>query len=106
MPAASVAVHVTGVVPAGNVVPLAGVHVAVIGFVPPVATGVPYVTVTGTPPGEGLSTLAGQLRVSRAGLGPGVTGELPQAEARNDVATTAAQRSRRRKGSMIDAKVT
>src|ERR1017187_727488 len=41
---ASIAVHVTVVLPAGNVVPDAGAQLDVTGGVPPLAVGLPYVT--------------------------------------------------------------
>lgn len=46
---ASVAVHATGVEPRLNVDPLAGVHDAVTGVVPPVTVANPYVTTADCP---------------------------------------------------------
>jgi len=47
--AASLAVHVNGVVPTGNVDPEPGVHEVVIGAVPPLAVGFAKVTAMGLP---------------------------------------------------------
>jgi len=60
-------------------VPAAGAHATVTGAVPPVAVGVPYVTATGTPPSDDVSTEAGHETVScGGGGGGGATGDPPQ----------------------------
>ena len=81
----SVAVHVTDVGPAGNVSPDIGVHVVVIGVVPPVTTGGGNVTGNAAL-GESTTTSAGQLirGASTGGGGGGVGplgGSLPHATA-------------------------
>ena len=56
---ASVAVHVTVVVPTGKLEPLAGVHSVVTGGAPNDAVAEPYTAGTGWPFGEGMLTGAG-----------------------------------------------
>ncbi len=56
---ASVAVHVTVVVPTGKVEPLAGVHSVVTGGAPNDVVVAPYTAGTGCPFGEGTLTGAG-----------------------------------------------
>jgi hypothetical protein len=104
--AASVAVQVTGVVPTGNAVPLAGEQVTAIGAVPPKATGVANVTGTAAPPTVVVSTLAGQVTLTADGRGGGLVGVLPHPAHTHAVSAIAAHRPRRRKGSMIGAKAT
>jgi hypothetical protein len=55
-----VTVHVTAVVPIGNVVPLTGAQDAVVGGVPPVTVGAPYDMATGCPEGDSREIGAGQ----------------------------------------------
>jgi hypothetical protein len=103
-PLPSVAVQVTGVLPDENVAPVAGVHVTVTPPDPPEVTGDEKLTATGAPLGDGTSTLAGQASVSGRGPGGGDVGEPPQPATATE--SIRPGRTRRRKGSMIDAEIT
>jgi hypothetical protein len=73
---ASVAVHVTRVVPPANRLPDTGVQASVTGAVPPVVVGEPNVTDTGSPSVDCPSTAGGQVIVI-CGTGPGPLGLDP-----------------------------
>lgn len=67
----SVAVHVTVVVPIGNVLPLTGVQAVVTGDAPLMTDGVPYTSEIGKPVGEICVMAAGQVIVGGSGTGGG-----------------------------------
>jgi len=98
---ASTAVQLTGVDPIGYVAPLVGVHVVVIGVVPPVAVGVTNFTATGNPFTEATVCGAGQDSTMAGGFdGPDGLSEQP--------AKTLAQRTisaRRRSCGMKSSKL-
>jgi hypothetical protein len=87
----STALHVTPVDPIGKLTPLGGMHVVVIGAVPPAAIGGAYVTGTGCPVGDGSVCAAGHIRVIAGGF-DGVTGLLPHWTAPIALRITAAKR--------------
>ena len=100
-PAASVAVHVTAVVPVENSVPLPGVHVTETGAVPPNAAGVTYATEIGWLESADDSILAGQASVS-ANVDGGVVGGSPPHAASDTNSNNDAHRvPERRSGDMI-----
>src|SRR3954468_6276471 len=96
----SVAVHVTGVVPTGNGVLVAGVQLSVTGGEPPVTVAVPYATVAGWPFGDvtGGGAAGHEIRGASGVGSPGAVGgfELPQpGNMMASVAATATIRNRR-----------
>lgn len=88
---ASRALHVTRVAPIGYVTPLGGVHVVVIGAVPPAARGDAYVTAIGSPLADAIVWAAGHISVIAGGF-DGPTGLLPHWTAPIALRTTAARR--------------
>lgn len=77
---ASVAVHVTTVLPSGKVVPGCDEHVTFTGACPPVAVGMVKFTSIGTLSGDDTVDDAGHDNVGAAGGGGGALGD-PQATA-------------------------
>jgi hypothetical protein len=100
----SVAVQITDVLPDGNIAPVEGAQVTVTDPAPPELVGDEKLTATGAPLADDTSRLAGQASVSGRGPGGGDVGELPQPASATESIRTG--RTRRRKGSMIDAEIT
>ena len=88
---ASTALHATTVAPIGKLNPLGGVHVVVIGAVPPAAVGHAYVTAIESPLADAMVCAAGQISTIAGGIA-GAVGPSPQRTAPIALTITAARR--------------
>ena len=96
----------TVVGPVGNGVPAAGAHATVTGAVPPAVVGALYVTATGTPPSDEVSTEAGHETVSCGGGGGGATGDPPQLAEQTSTAAVQPRAQRSAQSDLDDMKTT
>ena len=87
---ASVARHMTLVMPIGNIDGLGGAHVIETGEAPPVTVAAGYVTLTGWPSVDTCVIEAGQVIVGASGVGVGLVVESPQAPAQRAAPSAAA----------------
>jgi len=93
---ASAAVHVTLVVPTGNVLPLAGAHTTLTGKIPPEVLAAPYTTLAPCCWGATTGVGAAGQRIFGPGVGPTVELESPQLHAGASTARTKIPRKMRR----------